>query len=140
MDESLDQVKFRKEHLDALKKRKVNPYPYKFERTHKTEELKENFKSLENKEVAVAGRVMRIRSHGKSTFFDIQDAFGFVQIYLNKDTLSDNYDLVGLLDIGDFIGVKGKLMKTRTGEITILVGSLTVLAKSLHPLPEKWHV
>ncbi len=139
MDETLDQVKFRKGHLDELRKKGINPYPYKFERTHTTENLKENFDSLENKEVAVAGRVMRIRSHGKSTFLDIQDAFDFVQIYLNKDTLADDYGLVGLLDIGDFIGVKGKLMKTRTGEVTILVEELTVLAKSLHPLPEKWH-
>ncbi len=139
MDETLDQVKFRKEHLDELRKRGINPYPYKFERTHTTEDLKEKFDSLENEEVAVAGRVMRIRSHGKSTFLDIQDAFDFVQIYLNKDTLAGDYDLVGLLDIGDFIGVKGKLMKTRTGEVTILVEELTVLAKSLHPLPEKWH-
>ncbi len=139
MDETLDQVKFRKEHLDELKKRKINPYPYKFERTHTNEDLKEKFESLENKEVCVAGRVMRIRSHGKSTFFDIKDASDSVQIYLNKDTLSDDYEVVGLLDIGDFIGVKGKLMKTRTGEVTILVEELTVLAKSLHPLPEKWH-
>jgi lysyl-tRNA synthetase class 2 len=139
MDETLDQVKFRKEHLNELKKRKINPYPYKFERTHTSEELKEKFESLENKEVTTAGRVMRIRSHGKSTFFDIQDSSDSVQVYLNKDTLADDYDLVGLLDIGDFIGVKGKLMKTRTGEVTILVEELTVLAKSLHPLPEKWH-
>jgi lysyl-tRNA synthetase class 2 len=139
MDETLDQVKFRKEHLDELKKKGINPYPYKFERTHTTEDLKTKFNSLENKEVSVAGRVMRIRSHGKSTFLDIQDAFDFVQIYFNKDTLSEDYEVVGLLDIGDFIGVKGKLMKTRTGEVTILVEELTVLAKSLHPLPEKWH-
>ncbi|MBN1694942.1 lysine--tRNA ligase [candidate division WOR-3 bacterium] len=139
MDETLDQVKFRKGHLDELKKRGINPYPYKFERTHTTEDLKTKFDSLENKDVSVAGRVMRIRSHGKSTFLDIQDAFDFVQIYLNKDTLSEDYEVVGLLDIGDFIGVKGKLMKTRTGEVTILVEGMTVLAKSLHPLPEKWH-
>ncbi len=139
MDETLDQVKFRKEHLKELKKRKINPYPYKFERTHINEELKENFGSLENEDVAAAGRVMRIRSHGKSAFFDIRDSSDSVQIYLSKDTLGDNYEIVGLLDIGDFIGVKGKLMKTRTGEITILVEDLKVLAKSLHPLPEKWH-
>ncbi len=139
MDETLDQVKFRKEHLDALRKKGINPYPYKFQRTHSNKDLKESFKKLENKEVITAGRVMRIRSHGKSTFFDIQDASDSVQIYLNKDTLADDYEVVGLLDIGDFIGVKGKLMKTRTGEVTILVEELTVLAKSLHPLPEKWH-
>ncbi len=139
MDETLDQVKFRKEHLDELKKRKINPYPYKFERTHTSKDLKQNFESLENKEVSAAGRVMRIRSHGKSAFFDLKDSFDSVQIYTSKDTLADGYEVVGLLDIGDFVGVKGKLMKTRTGEITILVEELTVLAKSLHPLPEKWH-
>jgi len=139
MDETLDQVKFREEHLDELKKRKINPYPYKFERTHTSKDLKQNFESLENKEVSAAGRVMRIRSHGKSAFFDLKDSFDSVQIYTSKDTLADGYEVVGLLDIGDFVGVKGKLMKTRTGEITILVEELTVLAKSLHPLPEKWH-
>jgi lysyl-tRNA synthetase class 2 len=139
MDETLDQVKFRKEHLDELKKKGINPYPYKFERTHTAAELKEKFESLENKEVSAAGRVMRVRSHGKSTFLDIQDAFDSIQLYFNKDTLSDDYDAVGLLDIGDFIGITGKLMKTRTGEVTILSEKLTVLAKSLHPLPEKWH-
>ncbi|MEJ2568498.1 MAG: OB-fold nucleic acid binding domain-containing protein, partial [candidate division WOR-3 bacterium] len=139
MDETLDQVKFRKEHLDELKKKGINSYPYKFERSHTAEELKGKFESLENKEVSAAGRVMRIRSHGKSSFFDIQDSSDFVQIYLSKDALGDDYEIVGLLDIGDFIGVKGKLMKTRTGEVTILVEELTVLAKSLHPLPEKWH-
>jgi len=139
MDETLDQVKFRKEHLDELRKKGINPYPYKFIRTHMGEDLKENFESLENKDVTLAGRIMRIRSHGKSTFSDIQDSSDSIQIYLNKDTLSSDYDVVGLLDIGDFIGVKGKLMKTRTGEVTILVEELTVLAKALHPLPEKWH-
>ena len=139
MDETLDQVKFRKEHLDEMKKKGINPYPYKFERTHTSEELKGNFDELENKEVSAAGRIMRVRSHGKSTFLDIQDAFGSVQLYFNKDTLSDDYNTVGLLDIGDFVGITGKLMKTRTGEVTILSEKLTVLAKSLHPLPEKWH-
>jgi lysyl-tRNA synthetase class 2 len=139
MDETLDQVKFRKEHLDELKKKGINPYPYKFERTHKNEELKNNFDELENKEVSAAGRIMRVRSHGKSTFLDIQDVSGSIQLYLSKDSLSDDYSTVSLLDIGDFIGVKGKLMKTRTGEVTILVEELTVLAKALHPLPEKWH-
>lgn len=139
MDETLDQVKFRKEHLNELRKRNITPYPYKFERTHTNEELKEKFESFENKEVSATGRIMRIRSHGKSSFFDIQDVSDSIQIYLNKDTLGDDYEIVGLLDIGDFIGVKGKLMKTRTGEITILVENLSVLAKSLHPLPEKWH-
>ncbi len=139
MDEKLDQVEFRKEHLDEIRKRGINPYPYKFERTDFNKILKENFENLENKEVASAGRIMHIRSHGKSTFLDIRDSTDSIQIYLGKDTLPNDYDLVKFLDIGDFLGVKGKLMKTRTGEITILVEEMTILAKSLHPLPEKWH-
>lgn len=139
MDETLDQVEFRKKHLKELKEKGINPYPYKFERTDFNRNLKKNFEKLENEKVASAGRIMQIRSHGKSTFLDIRDTTDSIQIYLKKDTLEDDYELVSSLDIGDFLGVKGKLMKTRTEEITIWVEELKVLAKSLHPLPEKWH-
>ena len=139
MDEELDQVEFRKKNLKGLKEKGISPYPYRFERSHLSGELKEDFERLEGKKVSVAGRIRAMRSHGKSTFMDIQDSSGTIQIYLKSDTLKEDYEIVSLLNIGDFLGVKGEVMKTRMGEVTIWVKDLTVLSKSLHPLPEKWH-
>ncbi len=139
MDETLDQVEFRKKKLEKLKEKGIAPYPYKFVRTHLARKLKEDFETLKGKEVSACGRIRAIRIHGKSSFMDLQDYSETIQIYLNADTLPLDYDLIELLDIGDFLGVKGKLMKTRMGEVTIWVGDLTILSKSLHPLPEKWH-
>lgn len=139
MDENLDQVKFRKENLKKLKEKGIKPYPYKYERTHLARELKENFSELEEKKVSVAGRIRAIREHGKSIFMDLQDSSGQIQIYLKADTLKEDFGLIDLLNIGDFLGVKGELMKTRMGEETIWVKEMKILSKSLHPLPEKWH-
>lgn len=139
MDEKFDQVEFRKKNLEELKKRGINPYPYKFERSHLAYELKENFDSLQGKEVSIAGRIRAIRVHGKSTFMDLQDSLGNIQIYLKADTTPKEYELIDYLNIGDFLGVMGELIKTKMGEVTIWVKNLTVLSKSLHPLPEKWH-
>ncbi|MEO0294063.1 MAG: lysine--tRNA ligase [candidate division WOR-3 bacterium] len=139
MSEVLDQVEFRKQHLEEIRKRGINPYPYKFDRTDFNKNIKDNFASFENKKVASAGRIMKIRSHGKSTFLDIQDFSGSIQAYFNKELLPNSYDLIKYLDIGDFLGVSGRLTKTKTGEITIFVEDFAILAKSLHPLPEKWH-
>jgi len=91
-------------------------------------------------EVTVAGRVTAFRGHGKSAFLDVTDSSGRVQGYLQKNRLGDEaYELVGLLDIGDIIALKGDLQKTRTGEITVFASEFTLLTKSLRPLPEKWH-
>jgi lysyl-tRNA synthetase class 2 len=139
MDEELDQVEFRKRNLEELKKKGINPYPYKFKRSHLSGELKENFESLQGKEISVAGRIRAIRKHGKSTFMDLRDISGNIQIYLKADTTPEEYELIEYLNIGDFLGVKGELLKTKMGEVTIWVKELTVLSKSLHPLPEKWH-
>ncbi len=139
MDEELDQVEFRKKNLEKLKEKGVSPYPYKFDRTHLSCELKENFQSLKGKEVSVAGRIKAIRVHGKSTFMDLQDSSDNIQIYLKADTIPLEYELIDYLNIGDFLGVKGELIKTKMGEVTIWVKDLTILSKSLYPLPEKWH-
>jgi len=129
----------RREKLARLKAKGINPYPYKFERTHFSEEIKAGFAALEEKEARVAGRIRSFREHGKSTFFHIQDDLGQIQIYAKADVLGQQYELLNDFDIGDFVGVTGAVFKTHKGEISVRAARLEVLAKSLHPLPEKWH-
>jgi len=94
---------------------------------------------IENKEVSLAGRLVSKREHGKSGFAHISDHTGKLQIYAQLNTLGQGYQLYKELDVGDVIGVKGKLFKTRTGESTVLASELKLLSKALRPLPEKWH-
>jgi len=126
----------RREKLKKLIDMGVNPYPYSFDRTHTSAEVKENFEQLENQIVAVAGRIMSNRRMGKAAFFHIQDQHGRIQIYLKKDVVGDfQFDVYKLLDIGDIVGIVGKVFKTRTGEISIFAEKLELLCKSLRPLP-----
>jgi len=91
-------------------------------------------------EVRVAGRLMSRREHGKTQFGHIQDETGRLQLYLRKDTLGEAaFEPLGLLDIGDFVGARGEMFRTKTGEVTVNVRELVLLTKSLHPLPEKFH-
>ncbi|MGB9877965.1 MAG: lysine--tRNA ligase, partial [bacterium] len=137
--ESLVQSRLRK--LAQLKERGINPFAEeRFNRSHLAQEIKENFPSLEGKSCRVAGRVLAIRSHGKSTFLDLQDASGKIQILMRKDRVGEElYELLPLLDIGDLIGVSGNVIKTKTGEITVEADEFFFLAKALQPFPEKWH-
>ena len=127
--------------LQSLRELGVNPYPYKFERTHIFSQITKNFEQLSKSETVVAtcGRILTIRGHGKTIFATLGDESDKIQIYLRQDVLAKKIDLFNHYDIGDFIGVKGKIFKTRTGEITILVEEFSMLCKSLRPLPEKWH-
>lgn len=135
-----EQEKNRLKNLKALKSQHIDPYPYKFSITHTIKEAREGFDSLSSgkTKVKVAGRLMAIRGHGKSTFANIEDETGKIQLYFKKDS-SLNYDILKFFDTGDIIGCEGTLFKTRTEEITIFVDTFNMLAKSLHPLPEKWH-
>ena len=136
MEEVNQLMQQRREKLKKLQEMGVNPYPYKFDRTHTSRQIKENFETLQEQEVRVAGRIMAHRRMGKAAFMHIQDMDGRIQIYLKKDMIGDfAWEVYRLLDIGDIIGVTGKVFKTRTGEITILVEQLELLAKSLRPLP-----
>jgi len=139
MQESLEQIKkHRKEKLEKLRELGINPYPYNFQRTHTTTEAAEQIDGLEKNEekISVAGRLMSIRRMGKASFGHIQDMSGRIQIYVRKDNIGyHGYELFKLLDIGDTIGVQGKIFRTRTGEITVLAESIELLAKSIHPLP-----
>jgi len=138
-EKELDQVKQRKEKVKKLKSLGIDPYPYKFETTNSIKDIRNNFERYEGKEVSSCGRLVSKRIHGKAGFSHIEDMSGKIQVYFKYDTLGGKFDIVKLIDIGDFIGVKGKVFKTHTGEVTIWVKHLEILAKSIHPLPEKWH-
>ncbi len=139
--EETDQERARKIHLEELKERGMNPYPYKFELTYCIKKIREEAKSLtENKTlIKTAGRVMRKRGHGKVTFVDLEDKEGKIQLYFKKGNTQPDYEIIECLDIGDWLGVEGFLFRTHRGELTILVKRWQILSKSLLPLPEKWH-
>ncbi len=145
MASKLDDIfKQRKQKLERLRKKGVNPYPNRFEQTHTTSEAIELLDKQkgggEGKPVSVAGRITAIRKMGKASFMDIRDGSGKIQLLFQTANYKEaELELFKDLDIGDIIGVEGKLLRTRTGEPTISVTSFTLLAKSLRPLPEKWH-
>ncbi|MGB9665608.1 MAG: lysine--tRNA ligase, partial [Ignavibacteria bacterium] len=128
-------IKRRLEELEELKKKGINPYPYNYDVTHRSKEILDNYPELEGKDVSIAGRIMSLRRMGRASFAHIMDFEGKIQIYLKKDDLGDTYDIFKLLDIGDIIGVKGFVFKTKTGETTIHVKELTVLSKAIRPIP-----
>ncbi|MDD5383203.1 MAG: OB-fold nucleic acid binding domain-containing protein, partial [Candidatus Margulisbacteria bacterium] len=144
-EELNDLLKVRREKLDELRAGGINPFPYRYDKTDsaagilsKYEGIKEGEESPET--VSLAGRVMTKRGHGKASFAHIQDSSGRVQIYAKQDILgAEQYAVYSKLDMGDIIGVKGRVFRTKTGELTVRVSDFTMLCKSLHPLPEKWH-
>ncbi|MGB9719953.1 MAG: lysine--tRNA ligase [bacterium] len=127
--------------LKRIRELQINPYPYRFDRTHNFAEIKEKFEELSQNQTIVktAGRIVAIRGHGKTIFATLNDELENIQIYLRQTDLGENFTLFENFDIGDFIGVEGKVFKTNTGEITILVEKFILLTKSLKPLPDKWH-
>ncbi len=134
-------MKVRREKLDKLKEEGKNPYKItKFNRTHLSQEIKENYEALEEKDVTVAGRIMAKRIMGKASFCHIQDSTGKIQSYVSINDLGEeSYKEFKEYDIGDIIGITGFVFKTRTGEISIHAKQVTLLSKSLRPLPEKFH-
>jgi lysyl-tRNA synthetase class 2 len=142
MEQESDLIRHRKEKLEKLKEKSIDPYPYTFNRTHLTSEIIEDFDELEGEEteVRIAGRVIALRLHGKTLFGHLKDGTGKIQIYVKQDEVGkEKFKLFDLFDIGDFLGVIGKVFKTRTGEITVRATDFCILSKSLRPLPEKWH-
>jgi len=133
----------RRTSLKRLRELGINPYPAaQFKVTNLTKELIENFHTFEGKEVVVAGRMMSRRIMGKASFTGLKDSSGLMQIYVNRDELAPGEDKIiynevfkHLLDIGDIIGIKGEVFKTQVGEISIKAKELTVLSKSLRPIP-----
>lgn len=131
----------RREKLDTLVEQGKDPFLVeKFEFTNYSDEIQGNFEKFEEEEVIVAGRMMTRRGHGKVSFLDLQDSKGRVQIFAKFDNLGEEkYKEVELLDIGDIIGVKGEVFKTKMGEISIRANDITIMSKSLQILPEKFH-
>jgi lysyl-tRNA synthetase class 2 len=135
--------KIREKKLEKIKKALINPYPSKAKRTHKISEAIENFNRISKKkeEIFLVGRIRSLRTHGGLTFFHIEDGTGKIQILIRKNRVGESGYKFFLenFDIGDFIEVKGNLVKTKTGEKTLDVADFRILTKSLRPLPEKWH-
>lgn len=134
-------LKIRREKLSKLKEENNNPFAITtYERTATTSQILENFEELEGKEVSIAGRIMSWRSMGKASFLDLRDATGKIQLYIKIDGVGEEtYNAFKKWDIGDIIGVEGEVFRTRRGEISIKTHKMTLLSKSLQPLPEKFH-
>ncbi len=134
-------LKVRREKLAALQEQGNDPYVItKYDQTHHASEIKADFDAFEGKEVSVAGRMMSKRIMGKASFCNLQDLSGNIQSYVTRDDLGEeSYASFKKLDIGDVIGVKGTVFKTKTGETSIHATSVTLLSKSLQILPEKFH-
>lgn len=129
-------IKRRLEELDQLTKLGVNPYPHEFARDAFSKQIIEMFQDdAPQKIVAIAGRIMSIRRMGKASFCHIQDSEGRIQAYFKRDDLGTAYDAFKLMDIGDIIGIKGFVFRTKMGEVSIHAQELVLLAKSLRPLP-----
>jgi lysyl-tRNA synthetase, class II len=129
--------------LNELRDSGITPYPYKFDQKHHAKELQERYSYLEphgntDDQVSAAGRIVALRRIGKVTFMHLLDSTGKIQAYFKEEEFHD-YNTLKLLDMGDYIGVKGKIFKTKTGEVTINSSEVMILSKSLRPLPEKFH-
>jgi len=135
----------RLEKLDRIRARGINPYPYGYHRTHTTQEAVASLKQYEEAgqtgapSVSIAGRITARRNMGKISFLDLHDGSGKIQLLLGDLLNATQIELLREIDIGDIVGVDGRLFRTKTEEPTIAVSDFTLLAKSLQPLPEKWH-
>jgi len=147
MDEVNEQVAVRRDKVAKLREAGVNPYPNDFKPIHATREIvvahqcatAEDLEAL-RETFSVAGRVLALRKFGKASFLQLQDGTGAIQVYARRDRLgADSYEVVRGLDVGDIVGVRGRLFRTRTNELTIEAAELRMLSKCLRPLPEKWH-
>ncbi len=134
-------LRIRRDKLKALQDEGRDPFTItKFDVTHHTQDIKDSFDALEGKPVSVAGRLMSKRGMGKVSFCDLQDKTGRIQLYARKDEMdADNYDRFKKYDIGDIVGVNGEVFRTQRGEMSVRAHDITLLSKSLRPLPEKFH-
>ncbi|MCK5761613.1 MAG: lysine--tRNA ligase, partial [Candidatus Izimaplasma sp.] len=148
MEKYTEQETIRREKLQYLKEKGIDPFGQRFDRNNNTESLHKKFDQYTKEElhdmdtdiIKIAGRIMTIRGKGKAAFAHIMDQYGQVQLYVRLDAVGeDTFELFGKADIGDIIGVEGKIMKTRMGELSIRAEKITHLSKALRPLPEKFH-
>ncbi len=145
MEETNDLMRQRKDKLKEIREVGIDPYPHKYAPTHTTLDIRSEFEDVketpdETHRVTIAGRIMTKRDHGKSSFVNLQDSTGQIQIYVRRDGIgAESYLVYRRFDVGDIIGASGVVFRTRTGELTVLVDSVELLSKSIRPLPEKWH-
>ncbi len=134
-------LKVRREKLQEMQANGKDPFKItKYDVTHHSQEIKDRFEELENKEVTIAGRMMFKRIMGKASFCNIQDLQGNIQSYVARDDIGeDSYKDFKKYDVGDILGIKGKVFKTKTGEISVHASEVILLSKSLQILPEKYH-
>jgi lysyl-tRNA synthetase class 2 len=141
MDDTNSLIEQRRAKLAALRARGIDPFKNKFSPAETCKQARDNY--AEGRETAVAGRITAHREMGKSMFLDVRDQSGRLQIYAQKNHLEEtapgSWDIFTQLDLGDFIGVRGTMFTTKTGEISIKLDSFVILAKALRPPPEKWH-
>lgn len=145
-EELNDQLQVRREKLAQLRDKGLDPFGKRFERTHLASDLKQ-YEALEKEEidekdvsVTIAGRIMTKRGKGKAGFAHIQDLSGQIQIYVRQDAVGDEqYEIFNIADLGDIVGITGKLFKTKVGELSIKASNFELLTKSLRPLPDKFH-
>ncbi len=134
-------LKIRRDKLKKLQEMGRDPFKIeKYERTAFSTGIKDNFEEFEGKEVQIAGRIMAKRTMGKASFLDILDRDGRIQSYVRKDAIGEEeYDIVSTYDLGDIVGIKGTVFKTKKEEISVRADEVKLLSKSLQVLPEKWH-
>lgn len=133
-------MKVRREKMDKIAAQGIEPFGRKYNFTHHAQTIIEKYAELEGQTVRIAGRLMAVRGHGKASFGHIMDMTGKVQVYFRQDVLGDTaYEQFHLLDIGDIVGIEGVVFTTQKGEISVKASSFEFLAKTLRPLPEKWH-
>ncbi len=134
-------IKERRQKLSTLQEEGKDPFDvYKVERTHTTQQIKESYEELEDKDVTIAGRLMSKRVHGKAGFSDVHDRYGKMQLYIKIDNVGEEkLKEYKTFDIGDFVSITGTVFKTKTEEVTIQIKDFQLLTKSLKPLPEKFH-
>jgi lysyl-tRNA synthetase class 2 len=146
MADDHEQIVVRRRKLATLRERGIDPYPNDFRPDHTAGEVHARHSASGEEALAaapavsVAGRVVAVRDFGKAAFLQLQDRDGRIQVHVRRDRLGDQgFELYQLLDLGDIVGIAGRPFRTRTGELTIEAAQLALLAKALHPLPEKWH-
>ena len=146
MEETNELIQERIKKLNKLKEAGIEPYGVPFAVKDKAQDITDKFGGLSKEDIelkgerfTLAGRIISFRDFGKTAFGHIQDATGKIQVYFSKDIIAGNQDVFKNLDIGDIIGVSGPLFRTRTNELTVHAHNVTMLCKSLRPLPEKWH-
>lgn len=147
MEELNDQLLVRRQKMTTIQEKGLDPFGGKFERTHLSDQVVSEFEEFTKEqleetphEVVIAGRIMTKRGKGKAGFAHIQDLGGQIQIYVRKDAIGeDAYELFTTADLGDIVGVRGKVFRTQVGELSVKATEFTFLTKSLRPMPEKFH-